>query len=259
MSPRRRLLIIAAAALVLIALATLGVRLLGGGDPATRPDQARPGTVLLVPGYGGSQQSLTRLAERLRAAGRTATVVGLPGGGTGDLRAQADTLDAAVRAALDDGAPSVDVIGYSAGGVVARLWVDRHEGAAVARRIITLGSPLHGADIAGVGSVVAPDACPAACRQLVPGSELLRGLDRTPLPEGLPWLSIWTENDETVQPPESARLDGAVNVAMQSVCPGVRISHGALPTDPLVTALVLQGVGTAPLTAPAGCPGPAPA
>jgi pimeloyl-ACP methyl ester carboxylesterase len=259
MSPRRRLLLTAAAAVVLVLLATLGVRLLSGGDPTTRPDQGTLGTVLLVPGYGGGQGSLTRLAERLRAGGRTATVVGLPGGGTGDLRAQAAALDAAVRGALDDGAPSVDVIGYSAGGVVARLWVDRHEGAAVARRIVTLGSPLHGADIAGVGSVVAPDACPEACRQLAPGSELLRGLDRTPLPEGLPWLSIWTENDETVKPPESARLDGAVNVAMQSVCPGARISHGALPTDPLVTALVLQGVGAAPLTAPAGCPGPAPA
>jgi triacylglycerol esterase/lipase EstA (alpha/beta hydrolase family) len=258
-SPRRRLLVTAAAAVVLILLATLGVRLLGGVDPATRPDQATPGTVLLVPGYGGSQGSLTRLAERLRAAGRTATVVGLPGGGTGDLRTQAETLDAAVRTALDDGSPSVDVIGYSAGGVVARLWVDRHEGATVARRIVTLGSPLHGADIAGVGSVVAPDACPAACRQLAPGSELLRGLDRTPLPEGLPWLSIWTENDETVQPPDSARLDGAVNVAVQRICPAARISHGALPTDPLVTALVLQGIGTAPLTAPAGCPVPAPA
>ncbi len=259
MSPRRRLLIIATAAVVLVLLAALGVRLLSGRDPAARPDQATPGTVLLVPGYGGSQGSLTRLAERLRAAGRTATVVALPGGGTGDLRTQAATLDAAVRRALDDGSPSVDVVGYSAGGVVARLWVDRHGGATVARRIVTLGSPLHGADIAGVGSAVAPDACPAACRQLAPGSELLRGLDRTPLPDGLPWLSIWTENDETVKPPESARLDGAINVAMQNICPGVRISHGALPTDPLVTALVLQGVGTAPLAAPAGCPGPAPA
>jgi triacylglycerol lipase len=254
-SPRRRLLIISVIALaVVLVLGGTVVRLLRADGPSGRPDQARPGTVLLVPGYGGSQVALSRLAERLVAAGRAARVVALSGDGTGDLRVQADTLDDAVREELSGGAPSVDVIGYSAGGVVARLWVDRHDGATVARRIVTLGSPLHGARIAAVGSAFAPDACPQACRQLTPGSDLLDDIDATALPDGLPWLSIWTENDETVQPPDSARLDGAVNVALQGLCPQARVSHGALPTDPLVTALVLQGLGTDPLAAPNGCP-----
>ena len=61
-------------------------------------------------------------------------------------------------------------------------------------------------------SWTAPDACPAACRQLAPGSALLDGIDDESLPDGLPWLSIWTQDDETVQPPDSARLDGAVNL-----------------------------------------------
>jgi triacylglycerol esterase/lipase EstA (alpha/beta hydrolase family) len=253
MSPRRRLLLLAVTATVVVLVAVLGVRRYAAHRPATAPDQATPGAVLLVPGYGGSRSALSRLAERLRAAGRTATVVRPPGDGTGDLVAQAATLDAAVRAALDAGAPSVDVIGYSAGGVVARVWVDRHDGAAVARRIVTLGSPLHGARIAAAGAALAPDACPVACRQLAPGSDLLTRLDRTPLPPGLPWLSVWTENDETVQPPESARLAGAVNVPLQRLCPQARVGHGELPTDPLVTALVLRGIGAAPLTMPDGC------
>jgi triacylglycerol esterase/lipase EstA (alpha/beta hydrolase family) len=253
-SPRRRILLLSAAAVALVVLAVAGVRLLGGGDPGTRPDQERPGTVLLVPGYGGSRVALTRLGERLSATGRTVQVVGLPGDATGDLLVQADTLDDAVRAALDAGAPSVDVIGYSAGGVVTRLWVDRHDGATVARRIVTLGSPLHGARIAGVGAAFAPDACPQACRQLAPGSDVLDEIDGSDLPEDLPWLSVWTENDETVQPPDSARLDGAVNVPVQSICPGARISHSELPTDPVVTALVLDALGTAPLSTPTSCP-----
>jgi triacylglycerol esterase/lipase EstA (alpha/beta hydrolase family) len=253
-SPRRRILLLAAAAVVsVLLLLAVAVRGLNRGDPGGRPDQASLGTVLLVPGYGGSQTALSQLAGRLTAAGRTARVVALPDGGTGDLLVQADTLDAAVRKALADGAPSVDVIGYSAGGVVTRLWVERHDGAAVARRIITLGSPLHGAQIAGVGSALAPDACPPACRQLAPGSALLSEYD-TSLPQGLPWLSIWTENDETVQPPDSARLDGAVNVPLQSICPQARVSHSELPTDPAVTALVLAGLGSTPLAAPGKCP-----
>jgi triacylglycerol esterase/lipase EstA (alpha/beta hydrolase family) len=207
-----------------------------------------------VPGYGGSRVALGRLGERLTAAGRVAKVVALPGDGTGDLLVQATALDRAVRAELDAGTPSVDVIGYSAGGVVTRLWVDRHDGASAARRIVTLGSPLHGARIAAVGAAVAPDACPPACRQLAPGSALLTGLDDEALPDGLPWLSIWTEDDETVQPPDSARLDGAVNVPLQGLCPGARVSHSALPTDPAVTALVLGALGTGPVAAPAECP-----
>jgi hypothetical protein len=255
------LLLLGVAAAVAVALVlVLGVRLFRDNSDGSRnrsdgsrPDQARPGTVLLVPGYGGSRTALSKLAARLAAEGRTTDVLTLPGDGTGDLLAQADILDSAVRDALRAGSPSVDVIGYSAGGVVTRLWVDRHDGAEVARRIVTLGSPLHGARIAGEGAALAPDACPRACRELVPGSDLLSGID-DPLPDGLPWLSIWTENDETVQPPDSARLDGAVNLPLQSICPSARVAHGDLPTDPAVTALVLGALGTSPLTEPTACP-----
>jgi triacylglycerol lipase len=248
------LVILATVAVVGLLVAIAGVRLLSGSSSGSRPDQGRPGPVLLVPGYGGSQAGLSQLAGRLQAAGRTTRVLTLPDGGTGDLLIQVETLNAAVRAALDGGAPSVDVVGYSAGGVVARLWVDRHDGATVARRIVTLGSPLHGARVAGLGVAVAPDACPPACRQLAPGSALLDDIDDESLPDGLPWLSIWTQDDETVQPPDSARLDGAVNLPIQSICPGSRVSHSALPTDPQVTAVVLAALGTAPLTAPSRCP-----
>ncbi|MEU8819944.1 lipase [Actinoplanes sp. NPDC048796] len=256
MSPRRRLLLAGVAGvLVVVASVVIGARVLrGGGDDGVRPDQTRPGIVLLVPGYGGGRAALSVLAGRLGEDGRTARVVTLPGEGTGDLYEQAGALDGAVRQALREAGGSVDVVGYSAGGVVTRLWVDRYDGARVARRVVTLGSPLHGTRIAGEGAALAPDACPAACRQLVPGSALLREIDES-LPDGLPWLSIWTEDDETVQPPDSARLAGAVNVPLQSVCPRARVSHGDLPTDPRVSALVVAALGVEPLAAPTACPG----
>jgi triacylglycerol lipase len=222
----------------------------GSGGRSGRPDQGRPGAVILVPGYGGNRNSLAALADRLRAAGRTATVVALAGDGTGDLLAQADTVDAAVAAALKAGAPSVDLVGYSAGGVVTLLWAQRHGGQHVARRVVTLGSPLHGARIAAAGTALGADVCPTACQQLAPGSSVLTAADRTGAPAGLPWLSIWTENDETVVPPDSARLAGAVNVDVQQVCPEARIAHGQLPSDPFVTGLVVRALGAAPITAP---------
>jgi triacylglycerol lipase len=251
LSPRRRMLVLTLIVIVAVIVAVVVVRVVATavGDPV--PDsvaQDRPGTVVLVPGYGGSQAALDVLA------GRQATVVTLPGDGNGDLVGQADALDAAVSAALREGAPSVDLVGYSAGGVVVRLWVDRYATAKAARRVVTLGSPLHGASIAAVGSAVVPGACPTACQQLVPGSSLLSQLDAAALPAGLPWLSVWTRTDQTVTPPDSARLDGAVNVAAQDVCADSTVQHGQLPTDPLVTGLVLRALSGAPLTT---APGPA--
>lgn len=258
LSPRRRLLVflVALVVVVLVITVTVGAITTRRREPAGFPAQSRPGPVLLVPGYGGSQVALEQLADRIRATGRTATVLTLPDGGIGDLAKQADTVDAAVQAAVTGGAPSVDLIGYSAGGVVVRLWVARHDGVHLARRVVTLGSPLHGAQIAAVGSALVPGACPVACQQLVPGSALLTKLDGERLPSHLPWLSIWSEGDETVTPPDSARLPGAVNVPLQSVCPNAQVSHGELPTDPLVTTLVLAALGTTPVTAPVACPVP---
>ena len=169
MSPRRRGLLAVLAAPVVLAGVVIGVRVVTGPgpsvDPAARPSQDALGPVLLVPGYGGSQASLAGLAERVRGTGRSAQVLALVGDGTGDLSAQVDVLDTAVDAALTADAPSVDVVGYSAGGVVAGLWVARDDGAAKARRIVTLGAPLAGTTLATAGSVSLPSACPVACRQ----------------------------------------------------------------------------------------------
>ena len=246
MSPRRRVLFALLAAMVVAVVALVTIRSIH--SPRAVPDASKPGTVLLVPGYGGAQGSLETLAASLRAAGRTVTIVTLPDGGTGDLNRQADALDDAATRALKD-APSVDVVGYSAGGIVVRLWVQHHDGVHKARRIVTLGSPHHGAQIAAVGAAAVPGACPTACQQLVPGNLLLTSLT-TPVPSPPQWLAVRTADDQTVTPPDSAVLDGAVNVEIQSDCPGKQVSHGQLPSDPWVMALVRSALSTAPLTAP---------
>ena len=250
---RRRLFLGVIAAVVvgvLVAMVLVVVR--GGSDPAAAAPvpQERPGPVLLVPGYGGSTSALDTLAVRLRAAGRDATVVRLPGDGTGELRDQAKVLDQAARTKLAAGAPSVDVIGYSAGGVVARLWAETDGGAAVARRIVTLGSPHHGTQVAALGASLFPGQCPTACAELVPGSQLLTQLNRDETPAGPVWVSLWTEQDQVVTPPDSARLDGALNIPVQSVCADARLDHGQLPTDRLAQSLVLTALAPAPPTQP---------
>ncbi|MBO0806672.1 MAG: hypothetical protein J2P25_26775 [Nocardiopsaceae bacterium] len=245
---RRRQLLLGMLTLVVVAVAvTVGVRT---SHRAPAPTEDRPGTVLLVPGYGGSTGSLDVLAARIRRTGRTATVVRLAGNGTGDLAVQARVLNGYVNSALRAGSGPVTVIGYSAGGVVAWLWDVDYGGAARAGMIITLGSPLHGARIAAIGAVFDPGACPVACQQLAPGSALLTRLQRSPAKDRPPWLSLWTDDDQTVQPPDSARLAGAVNVPLQGVCPQADISHSQLPTAPLVDGIVLRTLAANRVTAP---------
>src|ERR1700761_4588926 len=193
LSRRRRVLLGGLALVVVLPGVVIGV-LVPGGEP--EPVSGRPGTVLLVPGYGGGTTSLDVLAARIRATGRAATVVRLAGNGTGDLTVQARVLEGYVNQAIGAGSGPVTVIGYSAGGVVAWLWDVDYGGAARAGTIITLGSPLHGARIAAVGAADAPDACPQACEELVPGSSMLHRLQGTASGTRPPWLSLWSTDDQ---------------------------------------------------------------
>jgi triacylglycerol esterase/lipase EstA (alpha/beta hydrolase family) len=248
LSPTRRRLVLAVLALLVMAVvAAVLVPRLSGDDPAAATAQASPGPVLLVPGYGGATSALQTLADRLTAAGRDAAVVHLPGDGTGDLTGSAGALAGAVDDALArTGAASVDVVGYSAGGVIARLWA-ADGGAAQARRVLTLGSPHHGTTVADLAAGVLPTECPVGCQQLTTDSELLARLnagDETP--EGPTWVSVWTTADTTVTPPDSAALAGALNLPVQDVCADSRVAHGQLPADPLVQGIVLAELAAGP-------------
>jgi pimeloyl-ACP methyl ester carboxylesterase len=258
LSPQRRRLVlgaVVAAVLLIMAIALISViRVIAG---TTRPvSQAEPGPVLLVPGYGGNVQSLEPLAAALRSAGRTAVIVDPVGDGTGDLRTQAEHLgEVADRVREDAGAASVDVIGYSAGGVAARLWVRDGEGAGVARRVLTLGSPQHGTSQAALGAEFA-GGCPTACEQLIPDSDLLRRLnagDETPA--GPLWATIRSTTDQVVTPVDSAALSGALNIVVQDVCPRSTVAHGDLPRSPVVLAALdsVLGVGAPQAPSAARC------
>ena len=212
-------------------------------------DQSRAGPVLLVPGYGGSAASLQSLADRLRAAGRDVTVVELPDRAQGDLTDQAAAVGSAADAAQRrTGARSVDVVGYSAGGVVARLWVAEGDGDGRVRRLVMLGSPLHGTDVARLGTLVS-GTCPTACQQLAPDSPVLSRLDRDGLPNGVLGVSLWSTADEVVQPPTSSVEDDLPSPSVQSICAASAVNHGGLPTDRVVQSAILEALGTGPIPA----------
>lgn len=193
---------------------------------------------------------MAAIEQRLRADGRQVVSVELPNGGTGDILESARVVDQAVAQA---GAEVVDLIGFSMGGVVVRAYVADLGGADRARYVVTLASPHHGTDIAGLAAFADPSACTGACAQLAPESEFLADLnDPDETPEGPAFVTVWTDRDETVTPPESAELDGALNIKIQDVCRDATIGHGDVVSEPVVLGLIIETLSGRL----AGVPGP---
>jgi triacylglycerol lipase len=246
-SPRRRALAVAAALVLVLAAAVAAAARFGGPGRRGAPEAVRRAAevpVLVVPGYNGTAASVGTLAARLRAAGREVVAVDLPDRATRDLRDSAEALGAAVDRT---GAARVDLVGYSAGGVVIRLWLADPARALHARRVVLLGTPNHGTELAGAAAALDPGMCGSVC-QMAPGSGLLAQLNRgDETPPGPEFISIWTALDQTVVPPATAALEGATNIRLQDVCPSARLGHGDLVTSPLALGLVVEAVeGTLP-------------
>ncbi|HEY6684326.1 MAG TPA: hypothetical protein VI030_15180, partial [Propionibacteriaceae bacterium] len=128
----------------------------------------------------------------------------------------------------------------------ARLWVRDGDGAGMARRVLTLGSPQHGTNQAALGAEFA-GGCATACEQLIPNSDLLRRLnagDETPA--GPLWATVRSTTDQVVTPVDSAALSGALNIVVQDVCRRSTVTHGDLPRSPVVLAALdsVLGAGT---------------
>ncbi len=247
---RRRTVLVATGVLLLAAVAVVAMAV--GRQPGGPVDQSAPGPVLVLPGYGGNTSDLDPLVAQLRSGGRVVVVFHPNQGGQGDLRVQAHRLaDLAQRTLEKSGAGSVDIVGYSAGGVIARLYVKNEGGESVVRRVLTLGSPHHGTEVAALAGEVA-GGCPTACEQMATGSDLLRRLnagDETP--DGPRWITVRTDADQTVTPTESAALQGALNIDVQAICVGATTSHVDLPSDPVVLATLGSALGAGAPKAPA--------
>jgi triacylglycerol lipase len=208
----------------------------GNGSNARGPQ----GPVVIVPGYSQGPSSVAPLTRRLRREGRTVVALALPELGRGDIQDSARVLSRAVDGA--DGR-AVDLVGFSAGGIVVRTYLDDLEDPGLVRRVVLLGAPNHGAEIAEVAAGFDPSLCTGACAQLTPQSSLLAELnagDETPYPAA--YTNVWTELDSVVTPATSALLEGADNLSVQRICPGASVDHGDLVADPLSLGLVVAAL-----------------
>lgn len=240
---------------LLVAVVVLGVLIafVAGYRWLTRPETVDgqgpvpASAVILIPGYGGGTGSLSGLAGYLRDTGRQVLIADI-GDGRGDLRGYGAQVSQLARGLVADGAQGVDLVGYSAGGLIARAAVEADP--AVIARVATVASPHNGTAIAGLGAMLADESsCPLACRQLAPGSEFLETL-REPGDAGR-WLSAYSAQDEVVRPADSSELDGATNVEVTSVCSTGPLDHGSVVASPATWTILAGFLATG--EAPADC------
>ncbi|MDQ3470394.1 MAG: alpha/beta fold hydrolase [Actinomycetota bacterium] len=226
----------------------LGAVVLAPAAP-TRPVDAAAAKdpVIVVAGTFSPAFANEPLAARLRADGYPTYIFELPTLGTQDINLSAQALDRfadGVRAST--GAASVDLVGHSQGGLVARSYVKDFGGAAEVDSLVTLGTPNRGTAAANLVAFLGFGDCAAvvACQQMAIGSSYLAALNAGDDTIGsVSYTTVRTIHDELVRPVDNATLfDGAVNVKVQSQCWLRVVGHAALILDGTVYSGIRQAL-----------------
>jgi triacylglycerol esterase/lipase EstA (alpha/beta hydrolase family) len=180
--------------------------------------------VLLVPGWGDEATSMEPLRTRFTNAGWPESRVSVLSfrDPVGSNAAHAEEIGRAVRVLRGlTGAPRVDIVAHSMGGLAVRQFFLTEEEAGYVRRVVFLGTPHR-------GTVVAVLSWGDGGREMVPGSPFLVRLNEAPaVPAGVQALAIRTPVDLRVIPASSAILRGEGVENVEICCP----THAGLVDD----------------------------
>jgi len=190
--------------------------------------------VLLIHGYGCNGGYWQTLRDRLTDEGISHETVDLE-----PVTASIDDFTGAVEAGVQrllaaTGATRVVIVGHSMGGLVARAWLRQYGAAAesVVARVITVGTPHFGTELAGFGFG-------ENARQMRHNDPWLLRLDADDRSRRGLFTSIWSWHDNIIAPQTSCRLPGARNIAVGG------IGHVALGSHPTVLRTIRQEILTA--------------
>jgi predicted alpha/beta hydrolase family esterase len=175
------------------------------------------------------------LLRAWRRAGGSAPVVVTLAPVLGDIDAMARHLERCVAAQCADGRPLL-VVAHSLGGLVARRWLQQH-GATGVLGLVTVGTPHAGTTLARFGPGL-------AARQMRPGSDWLRRLDRDgSIDSGaVPLTCVWSPVDSFISPAESARRAPGRSIEIDGV------GHYGLLRSPILWRALLPFLHAAPAT-----------
>lgn len=104
------------------------------------------------------------------------------------------------------GAPQIDIVGVSIGGLAAAWYVRHLDGQDQVRRLVTVGTPWHGTKTA----VFRKEPMLSELRY---GNPVLQAL----APPRVPTLSVWSTHDTLIVPADSAVPEGAEAVQLEGL------------------------------------------
>ncbi|MFC5718567.1 esterase/lipase family protein [Streptomyces gamaensis] len=234
----------------------------GWNNYSCRPSAAHPRPVVLVHGtMGNAVDNWLAFAPYLKNRGYCVFSLDygqLPGvpffHGLGPVAKSAEQLSAYVdRVLAATGAPKVDLVGHSQGGLMPRHYLKYLGGAAKVNALVGIAPDNHGTTLSGLTQLmdeipgardVVSKAAPGLTDQAV-GSDFLRRLNEggETVP-GVTYTVIATKYDEVVTPHTSGYLKGpnVRNVLLQDLCPLDFSEHLAVALDRIVFHEVLNAL-----------------
>jgi triacylglycerol lipase len=193
------------------------------GVEDVRPLAAGRIPVLLVHGYLCNRGLWWWLRRRLRARQHVVATINLEPP-FGSIDRLAERLGERIEALLaETGAERVALVTHSMGALASRAYLRRH-GAAHVAGLVTIAAPHHGTQIARLG-------LGRNAREMEPNSDWLRNLNAEP-PTSIPIASLWSLDDEFIDPPDASRLANAHEIVLKG------IGHLAMVLSPTVLACV---------------------
>lgn len=204
-------------------------------------NRAQP--VLLVHGTGVDAETNWgwNYLRALPDAGFDVCTVDLPKSALGDAQISAEYVARAVQMMHRRYGTHVDVLGHSQGGLVQRWAIKWFPSGDKVDDAIALASPDHGTTVSDESTVLG--YCFPSCWQMQTDSKFTSALNRGDETPGDTWYtSIYTQTDELVQPPRTAKLQGGTNIKIQDVCPGRTVDHIAIAGDGAVYDMVLDAL-----------------
>jgi pimeloyl-ACP methyl ester carboxylesterase len=150
-----------------------------------------PRPVIVIHGYAMNRANFIPMAKRLAAAG-LGPVIGFEYWSLGKVVDAAKRLTTLVTDVCKrTGAASVDIIGHSMGGVIARYFVLKLSGDQRVTHLITIGAPHAGTEVSAIG-------IGRARKELQRNSALVQRLAAAPLPTHTDVTVIWSRADALV-------------------------------------------------------------
>jgi hypothetical protein len=156
--------------------------------------------LILCHGYMTNRSSLLWLARKLEGSGRQNIIIPnfLPA--SASITDFAEQLGRVVQLARERArVDKVDLLGHSMGGLVVRYYVEQLGGERFVHTAVTVGAPHKGTKTAVFGLF-------RTARQFRPAAAFMKELQNAHPAQHTRMISIWSEFDNIVLPPENALL-----------------------------------------------------